>query len=290
MIDHLRHLAIFAKVVEHGTLRAAAKELRLSPSVVSHHITQLEEKLGVPLLYRSTRKFSLTRDGERLIGPAQTMLAAAEAGITKTLDHAAELSGTLRITAPALFARSPLADRMAQFVKDNPKVHLKLDYSEHRRDMIAEGIDVAIRVGWLEDSQLKARKLFDEVRICFVSPDYLEKRPIPQSPSQLEDWDWLELTPVPLKLTFRKEAHEDIVIRPEPRFSADNATALYHMAANGVGLVVLPKFMAAEDLADNKIQVLFPDWELEAVGVYAVRPPNSPRDGLAAKFIEGLVE
>ncbi|MEO1065828.1 MAG: LysR family transcriptional regulator [Pseudomonadota bacterium] len=288
MIEHLRHLAVFAKVVECGTLRAAAKELNLSPSVVSHHVTQLEEKLGVALLYRSTRKLSLTRDGERLIGPAQTMLQAAEDGINAALDNASELGGQLRVTAPALLARSPLADRIADFVRTNPKVRLILDYSEFRRDMIGEGIDVAIRVGWLTDSQLKARKLYEEARVVIASPDYLRQRPRPETPQDMEAWDWLELTQVSLKPVFRHETLGDVALKPSARVSVNNATALYHLASKGVGLAILPEFMARADMAAGRMTVVLPDWRVDPVGVYVVRPPNSPRDGLAARFIEAL--
>ncbi|MEM9140585.1 MAG: LysR family transcriptional regulator, partial [Pseudomonadota bacterium] len=152
MLDQLRQIAIFAKTVDHGSFRAAARALDISPSVVSHHVTQLEERLGTALLYRSTRKLSVTEDGKRLLSNAHVMIDAAEAGLTAIADRGRALSGVLHVTVPAVLARSALVDRIAGFSRDHPNVHLMLDFSDARREVIGGGIDVAIRMGWLSDS------------------------------------------------------------------------------------------------------------------------------------------
>ena len=288
MLHHLRALAVFAKTVEHGSFRLAAKELKLSPSVVSHHISQLEAQLGVALLYRSTRQLSLTRDGERLIGSARAMVQTAEAGLNDILDQSAGLSGTLQITAPAVLARSPVTERIAQFASAHPGVHLSIDYTEVARDIIADGIDVAIRMGWLRDSALKARKLYDVERVVLAARTYLKARATPATPKDLEDWDWLDLTPVPLRPTFRKAGEQRIALRPSPRLSANNATALYQLSLGGAGLAILPRYLAEAELRTGAIQIVLPDWHVDPLGVYAVRPQNAPRDGLAAAFIDAL--
>jgi len=288
MINNLRALAVFAKTVDHGSFRLAAKELQISPSVVSHHISQLEEQLGVALLYRSTRKLSLTREGESLIGAARAMVKAAEDGINATLDHAAEMIGDLHVTAPAVLARSPIADRILRFIKTHPKVRLWLDYSEYPRDVIADGIDVAIRMGWLRDSSLKSRKLYDAERVLIASRTYLGTMPTPQSPKDLEAWDWLDLTPVPLKPVFRSTSKQRISLHPTPMLSANNAYALYQLALRGAGLVVLPRSIAEEDLLTGVMQIVLPAWQLESVGVYALRPSNTSRHSLAAEFVNAL--
>ncbi len=288
MLHHLRALAVFAKTVEHGSFRLAAKELKLSPSVVSHHISQLEAQLGVALLYRSTRQLSLTRDGERLIGPARAMVRTAESGLNEILDQTAGLSGTLRITAPAVLARSPVTEQIARFVNAHPNVHLSIDYTEVARDIIADGIDVAIRMGWLRDSALKARKLYDVERVVLAARAYLKTRATPTTPKDLEDWDWLDLTPVPLRPVFRNGARQRITLRPSPRLSANNASALYQLSLGGAGLTILPRYLAEAELRTGAMQIVLPDWHVEPLGVYAVRPQNAPRDGLAAAFIDAL--
>lgn len=288
MLHHLRALAVFAKTVEHGSFRLAAKELKLSPSVVSHHISQLEAQLGVALLYRSTRQLSLTRDGERLIGAARTMVETAEAGLNDILDQSAGLSGRLRITAPAVLARSPVTERIAQFVSAHPGVHLSIDYTEVARDIIADGIDVAIRMGWLRDSALKARKLYDVERVVLAARTYLKTRAAPASPKDLEGWDWLDLTPVPLRPVFRNASRQRVTLRPSPRLSANSATALYQLSLGGAGLAILPRYLAEAELHTGEMQVVLPDWRVDAIGVYAMRPQNAPRDSLAAAFVNAL--
>lgn len=289
MIHHLRALAVFAKTVEQGSFRGAARELQLSPSVVSHHIGQLEQELGVALLYRSTRKLSLTRDGERLIGPARAMVDAAQSGIDTALHHAHELSGQLKLTMPAVMAQSPVTERIARFVNSNTSVRLEIDYSEQQRDMIADGIDIAIRMGWLRDSSLKAKKLYDVERVLIASNVYLQTRPVPQTPKDIEEWDWFELTPVPLKPTFRHPSRKSVTIRPMPRVSANSATALYELSRSGAGLAIVPRYLAEQDLQTGKMRIVLSEWQLPSVGVYAVRPNNSPRYGLATAFVEALM-
>lgn len=289
MLNHLRPLAVFATVVEHGSMRAAAKALQLSPSVVSHHLSQLEEHLGVALLYRSTRKLSLTRNGERLIPHARNMLNAAETGFEVALDGVGELSGELRVTVPALFANSPLADKIAKFSIAHPKVKLHLDFSEITRDVIADGIDVAIRAGWLRDSQLKARKLYEEERVLLASSSYVQSRSSVAHPKDLVDWDWLELSPVALQSSFTNADGKTVSLKLTSSLAANNAAALYQLCKAGAGLAILPVFMAEADLEAGEMQSVLPEWKLKPIGVFALRPHNSPREGLASQFIDALV-
>ena len=290
MLDHLRQVAIFAKTVDHGSFRAAAQALRLSPSVVSHHITQLENHLGVALLYRSTRRLSLTRDGERLIGSARAMLEAAETGLQAVSDQAAQPSGELQITIPAALAQSHVVDRIAQFTATYPAVRLTLDFSDLRREVIADGIDVALRMGWLEDSSLKARKLFDVQRYLIAAQSYVDQRSKPESPNDLQDWDWLTLAQVGLTTEFRTEGKPVTTLRPNPRLSVNDAHALYHLARSGAGLALVPEYLTHEDIAAGLVRRVLPDWNVASVGVYAVWPPNAPKEGLSALFINFLAK
>ncbi|WP_299916889.1 LysR family transcriptional regulator [uncultured Roseobacter sp.] len=290
MIDQLRQIAIFAKAVDHGSFRAAAKALRLSPSVVSHHITHLEEQLGVALLYRSTRKLSLTRDGERLIGAARAMIDAAEAGLNAISDMAAQPSGVLRVTAPAVLAQSSIVKRMAEFSIAHPGVRLNLDFSDLRREVIGDGIDVALRMGWLEDSALKARKLYDVDRCLVAASSYLSTRPTPDTPKDVEHWDWVELTQVKPMSEFQKAGHQPELLKPAARLSVNDAHALYHLARSGAGLAIVPDFLMEEDAAAGVVRHVLPDWSVAPVGVFAVWPPNAPKEGLTSLFVKFLAE
>lgn len=288
MLDQLRQIAIFAKTVDHGSFRAAARALGLSPSVVSHHVAQLEERLGTALLYRSTRKLSVTDDGRRLLARAHEMIEAAEMGLDEIAHRGRQLSGELTVTFPAVLAHSELVDCVAAFSNAHPNVRLSLDFSDTRREVIGDGIDVAIRMGWLKDSSLKARKLYDVQRWLVASAAYLDPRPTPRSPADLEDWDWLELSPVKLKPVFERPGWRSVSLKPRSSLSVNDAHAIYRFAKAGVGLGIVPDFLAASDVAAGTMIHILPDWHLEAVGVYAVWPPNAPRQGLTASFVDAL--
>ena len=291
MLDQLRQIAIFAKTVDHGSFRAAARALRLSPSVVSHHVTQLEQRLGTALIYRSTRQLSLTPDGERLLAAAHTMIDAAETGLQAVADQTRQPSGVLRVTVPAVLAQSELVDQFAGFAIANPHVQLSLDFSDVRRELIGDGFDVAIRMGRLKDSSLMARKLFDVRRRLVAARTYLETRPDPASPADLSDWDWLELAPVWLmKPEFRKTDQRAVVSRPASRISVNDAYALFRLARSGAGLAIVPEFLAEPDVSAGTLRYVLPDWTVNPVAVFAVWPSNAPKEGLVKHFIEFLVD
>ncbi len=289
MLDELRQIAIFAKTVDHGSFRGAAEALRLSPSVVSHHVGQLEERLGTALLYRSTRKLSLTREGERLLVAAHNMMDAAEAGLQDIANQTHELSGVLRLTAPAVLAQSKIMNQLANFSITYPKVNLSIDFSDDRRDIIANGFDLAIRVGQLKDSSLKAVKLFDLPRRLIAAPDYYKSKPKPQSPRDLNDWDWLELAPVwKKKATFRKAGKHQTVEKRPSRISVNDVNALLQLTLAGAGLAIVPEFLAEPDISDGSLQYVLPQWTTEPVTAYAVWPSNAPKHGLTKHFVEFL--
>ena len=289
MLDELRQIAIFAKTVDHGSFRGAAQDLRLSPSVVSHHIGKLEERLGTALLYRSTRKLSLTPEGERLLVAARNMVDSAESGIQAVTKHTQQLSGTLRLTAPALLAQSNFTHRVAKFALKFPKVHVALDFSDGRRDIIADGYDAAIRVGQMKDSSLKAKKLLAIERRLVASPDFLVSLPEPNSPEELSEWDWLELAPVwHQKPEFVKAGKRLTITRKKPRISANNAHALCRLARAGAGLAIVPAFLTEDDIEAGKLVHVLKDWTLDSVEAFAVWPSNAPKDGLIKQFIDFL--
>ncbi|MBB1486679.1 LysR family transcriptional regulator [Oceanospirillum sediminis] len=173
MIDELRAMAIFVHTVDTGSFRGAGRILSLSPSVVSHHINQLEQKLDTPLLYRSTRKLSLTDAGKQLYIAASEMLRVASDGLEQVNQQSQSLTGRLHITLPAMFACSPLMDCLSMFIRQHPEIELQMSFSDRAADLVAEGIDLAIRIGPLKDSALKARALFEMPRVLVCHPDLL---------------------------------------------------------------------------------------------------------------------
>lgn len=288
MLDQLRQIAIFAKTVDHGSFRAAARALDISPSVVSHHISQLEQRLGVALLYRSTRKLAVTEDGKRLLAEAQVMISAAEAGLNAVANRGDTLSGVLNVTIPAVLALSAFTDRIARFAEAHPNVSLSLDFSDLRRDVISGGVDVAIRMGWLQDSALKARKLGEVSRLLVGAASYVDAMPPPAQPEELREWRWLEFAPVRRKPEFLKAGGKSVQVRGPATISVNDAHAMHRLCRAGAGLSILPKYLVAEDLSSGAMVHVMPDWSAEPVGVFAVWPPNAPKAGLTARFVEAV--
>ena len=252
MIDRLRQMAIFAKTIDHGSFRGAARELRLSPSVVSHHISQLEDSLGVALIYRSTRKLTLTREGHRLLAAAHKMLEAVEGELADLSVSATAPSGELRMTIPSVLSQSHFTEQIAAFSKAHPRIKLSLDFSDIRRDLIDDGFDIAIRMGPKAKTTATSRKLFSVERRLVASTDYLASRSAPDHPDDIADWDWLALTPVQnVPVAFTKAGGTQATIKPDARVFANDAQALYRLARAGAGLAIVPDFLARRGRASG---------------------------------------
>ena len=257
--------------------------------VVSQQISLLEQSLGTALIYRSTRNLSLTRDGERLLASARIMVEAAQSGLQSVSDQVPEPSGELRITMPAVMAHSPVIGQLADFSTANANVQLSVDFSDTRKSLIGDGFDLAIRMGWLEDSALIARKLATVRRHLVISRAGFERRPRPATPRDLNDWDWLELAPVGTRKTsFRKAGHKAISLNPASRVTVNDAYALYRFARAGAGLALVPDFLAAADEHAGMVEHVLPDWQVEDIAIYAVWPNNAPKGGLTRILVDHL--
>lgn len=290
MLEHLRQIAIFARTVEQGSFRKAAETLRLSPSVVSHHVAQLEQSLGVALLYRSTRRITLTPDGTKLFEAARRMLEAADDGLQALSTSTEAPSGELRVTAPAFLSQSELLDRVAAFARKYPKVRLDLDFTDDRRHLLRDGFDLAIRAGWLTDSQMISRKLGEVERRLIGSTAYLDGREMPIQPEDVADWDWIGLASVRPEITFVNGDGVSRRIKLAPRVRTNSVHAMYRLVEAAAGVAVLPVHMTDSGVAAGTIQPVLPEWHPQPIGTYAVWPPNAPRQGLTGRFVDFLAE
>ena len=291
MIDRLRQMAIFAKAIDHGSFRAAADELGLSPSVVSHHISELEAHLGIALMYRTTRKLRLTSEGERLLNAAHKMLDAVEGEVNALSATAEEPSGELRITLPSVLSKSPFVDMIAEFIARYPRVSISLDFSDERKDLIDGGYDIAVRMALSAKNSASSRKLRVIKRLLVAAPQYLETKPNVKSPKDLHGWQWLDLAPlkgVPVNLTKKKD--RQVIQDRLSHVSCNDAQAVYALARAGMGLAVLPAFLATDDLKAGRIKAVLPDWELDAIQMYLDWPVNAPRRGLIRLFMDAMSE
>lgn len=287
MLDELRALAVFARVVEEGSIRGAGRALSLSPSVVSHHVKALEERVGVVLLYRSTRKLALTPAGERLAAEARAMVASAERGLDEARGLSAAPSGSLRVTMPAFLSETSLCRDLADFARAHPRVRLTVSFTELRHDLLKDGFDLALRMGRQEDSTHKTRRLGDMARALVAAPSLLETTRMPRAPKDLEALPFLHLGQRPPVLALKHRTRpESAQLTYAPALTVDSAIALRALVLAGAGVSTLPEVLVRDDLARGRAVELLPSWRAASVAVYAVWPAGAVKATLTLRFLD----
>lgn len=287
MIDELRPLAVFARITQSGSIRGAARSLGLSPSVVSHHLRGLEERLGKALIYRTTRRLALTPAGERLAKEAGAMVACAERGLDSLQDSSATLAGSLRVTLPSFLASTAFATDLAAFAQSAPKVELLLNFTESPRDLLRDGFDLALRFGPLADSSHRARRLCEMPRVLVGAPSLCATRKRARRPSDLLDWPFVHLASRQPILQLRHAASGRAAqVKYASRLAADNASAVRGLLLSGAGLATLPRVIVEEDLERGLAVEVLPNWHPPSVAVHAVWPEATVRVALTMHFLD----
>ena len=321
-MDDLKPLAVFAEVVDAGSMSAAARRLGMSPSAVSQTIRALEQHGGVTLLHRSTRKLALTEAGERYYPHCQRMLEAARAA-AQSLQQARDApTGELRVSAPVGFA-AHIAPAFAPLLSEAPQLRLRLLVDDAMIDLIDARIDVAIRVGRLADSSWIARRLCDFDMILCASPGYLERKGAPATPQQLPAHQWLAFgrespvdgphdgfaapgnaalggagkglgkgalatsQPATMPLDMHSADGERHRIHVQARIASNNQSSLQQMCEHGLGLARLAHADVARELARGALVRVLPQWTFAAMPVWAVTPK---RDEAEAAKVRGAVD
>ena len=290
MIDHLRQMAIFARVVDEGSFRAAAKDVGLAPSRISEIVSELEAYLGVTLLYRTTRKLTLTNEGRIFYARIVEMMRSAEAGLIELIALSMEPVGALRISLPAFLAAGPLSTAIATFAKLHPQVAFSVAYTDKPMGLIEDGFDLKVRGGWLEDRSMMSRKLADVQRHLVAGADYVRDRKTPERPSDLEDWDWIRYQQRADTTEFRSPDGKSESVTGHSHIEVDGVDALYHFATQYMGVTILPSFLADRGVASGALVRLIPDWTLRPLGIYAVWPDKSRRESLTLLFVRYLAD
>ncbi|HAT86429.1 LysR family transcriptional regulator [Cohaesibacter gelatinilyticus] len=290
MIDELRALAIFAETVRQGSFRGAARKLDLAPSSVSYNIAELEKRLGTALLYRSTRKLSLTADGEALLQYALRMIAEAEKGLSNLQQSDGALKGALCVTATSVLMHAPINCILGEFAKVHSGLTLSVNYSDHRSDLLSDGVDVAFRAGKMEDSSLKSRKIGEIKRKLVCSPDYLAGREPPKSLDDLKDWAWIQLEMMPPKRPFLAMDGKRIEVSYDPVLTVNSVQAMTQFCLQGLGLSTPPDFLADEALVRGDLIELLPDYQTEPMPLYMVWPDVGVNLRATRALIDFVVE
>lgn len=272
----LNDLVVFGAVVEAGSFTAAAEKLGVAPAKVSVEINRLESRLGVVLFTRTTRKVTLTEAGQTLHEECHPLLQQLQAALENIHAADAELTGTLRITTTVDHAVQSLAPALAEFVVLNPALHVDLRTGDRVTDLVAEGIDLAIRMGWLRDSSMRAIKLGEFDQYVVASPEYLRRAKRPKTPEDLTNLDWvaLSLLPTPLTWTFSSKDGVTKTIQLKSRMKVDSPGTLRSVLRHGAGVSVLDQHSVQPDIQSGQLVRLLAGWSLPSGGIYAVFPPG----------------
>ncbi len=290
-MDRLTSLSVFGKVVECGGFTAAARRLNMSVTMVATHVQSLEERLGVRLLNRTTRKVSLTETGKFYYDRSAQILADLEeadraAGALTTTPR-----GTLKLNSTAAIVRF-LLPVLDEFLLLYPAVTLDLGISERMVDMVEDGYDLAIRTVPLTDNSLIARKLTPWRHILVCSPSYLEKHKAPTTLADLAGHDCTRYTYYPYgdDWTFENEAGERSRVKVSGSVVTNSAETLRHLAVNGRAMSLAPSFLVSDDLAEGRLVPLLPDYRGVEFTINAVYPNRSHLPTKVRLFIDLLAD
>jgi len=272
-------LAVFAKVAEFQSFARAASELKLSKPTISKAVTRLERRLGATVFNRTSRKLALTEAGQRLLARASAMLAEGEAAESEALSQSQSPRGLLRIAAPMSFGVMHIAPLLPAFFREYPEVSVDLHLSDEQVDIVGDGFDAAIRIAALPDSSLLARRLCGMPIYLLAAPSYLEVHGRPKHPLHLSDHLGLTYS-YQLRQgvwQFRKKGGEVATVRPNGPLRVNNGEAMLPSIAGGIGVGILPEFIAREALAKKQVEILLPEWSLPEGAVYWLTPPGGPK-------------
>ncbi len=287
--DKLKRMALFAEIVDSGSLSAAARRLGSTPSAVSQQLRLLEEALGLVLLHRSTRRLTLTEAGERYYPACAAMVAQARSADQALERLRDEPEGELRLAAPIGFGE--LLASALEPLRRHPRLRLHLLLDDTPIDLIGERVDLALRVGRFTDSSLVARRLGELQRQLCAAPRYLAERGWPRHPGELAGHDWLGLPPRGTAvdtLSFQGLQGEREEVRVEARLLASQVTALQAMALAGWGLYVGMADDVRQALAEGRLAPVLPDWRLEPAAVFAVTPRRGEQPAKVRHALQAL--
>jgi DNA-binding transcriptional LysR family regulator len=272
-MDRTDAIAVFIAVADHGSFAAAARRLGRSPASVTRAVADLEARLGVRLLTRTTRAVSTTEAGQRFLGGAKRVLADLDEIERAAAGQGTAPRGELRLTAPILFGRLHVLPIVTEFLDRFPEVQAALALVDRPVDLVEEGLDVAVRIGALGESSAVATRVGALRRIVVASPDYLARRGTPQRPADLTDHDVVAFSGIAgVEHWVFREAAGDVNVAIRPRLVVSTAEAAIDAARAGFGLTRVLSYQAAGDVARGSLLRVLPGYEGDEVPIHLVYP------------------
>jgi DNA-binding transcriptional LysR family regulator len=289
----LNAMYLFAKVVEHGGYTAAARALGLQTSRISRHVTDLEKSLGVRLLNRTTRRMSLTDVGQTFYQHCAALVAEAQAA-TEIIDRTRSVpQGVVRMSCPVPLLETDVAAIVARYLVENPLVRVQIDATGRRVNVIEEGIDLALRVRRppLEDSGLAMRPLSDTRSVLVCSPRIFPGRGRPREPAELTELPTLDMSSAADRYSWEFETPDgrEVSVTHVPRLMTDDMATLRRAALEGVGIALLPYFMARDGLTSGALELLLPEFRMPASLVHVVFPSRRGLVPAVRTLLDALV-
>ena len=287
-------MLVFSKVVQGGSLSAAARELGISPAVVSRTLAAMEARLGVRLINRTTRSLHLTDEGASYYETCSRILAEIEEADAAAAARRVEPQGMLRVALPASFGLNHIAPLIPRFAARYPKVELALSLSDRSVNLVEEGFDLAIRIAELKDSALAARKLAPNRRVVCASPAYLRQHVEPKTPQDLAKHNCLIATweqGMAMNWEYKSPVGKRGSVRVTGRYACDNWEVLREWAVAGLGVALKSTWDVRKHLEDGSLVPLLPGYDFSSdVGIYAVYPHRRHLPAKTRVFIDFLAE
>jgi len=288
MLD-LNSLQLVQALAHSGSFTAAAERLGCTKTKISLQVKALEQQLGVALFRRTTRQVSLTTAGEQLVAQCLPLYEQLQRELQQLQHQDSVLSGKMVLTAPEDYARQILLPVLLEFSQLHPQLEIELRSSDQVRDLVREGIDLAIRGGWLRDSSLKAHKLAEFNQWLLATPQYLAQHPPICQPADLTAHPLIAFNQLrtPLHWHFRQaELMEEVHFTS--RFTVSSTASIQALLLQHAGLGILTDYTAQPLIAAGQLIHILPDWQLPAGGIYAVYPPGPHRPLKVRRFVELL--
>ncbi|NBJ12626.1 LysR family transcriptional regulator [Microvirga arsenatis] len=290
MLDRVTGMQVFVRVAALGSFSAAARELDLSQTMVTKHVAALEERLGVKLLHRSTRRLTLTEGGRSYLAACERILAEIEEAEAEASLERIEPRGVLRLNVPLTFGFRHIAPAIPEFNRLHPAVSFDLGLADRYVDLIEEGWDLAIRIGRLKDSSLVARRLAPCRTVVCAAPSYLKEHGTPRSLEDLAGHNCLGYT-LPSAIganrwTFGLEG--ETVVPVQGNLRANNGDALLAAAVAGQGLIYQPTFIVGDSLRDGSLVRVLGSYPTYEPGIHAVLPSGRQAPAKVRAFVEFL--
>ena len=270
-MDQLTSMRLFVRVVQTGSFTGVARESGVSQSSVSKHLAALESSLGTRLLSRTSRKQSLTEVGSDYYERCLHILADVDEAKRAATSMVSIPNGTLRVSVPVSFGQRHIIPHMPEFMRNYPDIKLNIMLMDRNVDLVADGIDVAVRIGALEDSALIARRLGDSPRLVVASKAYLDSRGRPAHPDDLKGHNCLIYTLLStMNIWHYQHEGNKGSVQVSGTFQANNSDAVLQMALAGCGIMVMPKWMSDTYIFDGRLETILTDYTFQEVPIQAV--------------------